>query len=194
MAHSDIALLKTNTAAPSAARLAAESAFSNVPTTRPPADGGPVVIVRRKKVVVDGNYDDSRHGGDAQIEAARPAKVFRVELDPLEAPEESTAAFGAVDCSRGDASLGHDSDLVVSRRQRHRRHGGVIIIRPAPPSASELAERTRMTKGQYERLRVELLELDRQIEAARQAEIDKAVLWIRKAIAEYDLSARDIGL
>lgn len=51
-----------------------------------------------------------------------------------------------------------------------------------------------MAKEQYERIKAEIRKLDRQIEAARQVEVGRAVRWIRQAIAEYGLEAKDLGL
>jgi hypothetical protein len=193
MPHSDTAFPEAQTVTPSAARLAAESAFSSVTTTAPATDGGPVVIVRRKKLAVADEHDDGSHGDDLD-EAARPSKVYRVDSGPNDEPHESAAARGVDKASEGGELLRKDGGVFVSRRRRHSKHGGVTIVRPAPPTASELAERTRIAKVQYERLRAEILKLDRQIEAAREVEVGKAVRWIRMAMAEYGLEAKDLGL
>lgn len=178
-------------AAPSSARLVAESAFSVAATTAPDTAGTTVVIVRRKKLAVDGDHDDSSHEGD---EATRLPKVYRVDARSPEESDASAAERDGADNSRGGASQGQDARVVGSRRRRHRKHGGVTIVRPAPPTASELADRTRMAKEQYERLKDEIRKLDRQIEAAREVEVGKAVRWIREAMDEYGLDAKDLGL
>lgn len=193
MPRFDTASLEAKTAAPSAARLAAESAFSIV-TTAPTIDDGPVVIVRRRKVVVDGDHYDSHHDAGDQNEATRSPKVYRVESAPLEDGKESAAELGVANPSEDGASLDQDDRVSASRRRRHRKHGGVTIIRPPAPTAMELAQRTRTVEEQYERLREELQKLDLEIETARAVEVGKAVSWIRKAIAEYDLDGKDLGL
>lgn len=190
---SDTALLKANAASPSPARLAAESAFSIVTTIAPTTDDRPVVIVRRRRVAVDGEYEDRSHDGRDQNEATRPPRVYRVDSGPFEGSKEPAAEPGVANTSGGDAP-GQDNCLVVSRRPRRSKHGGVTIMRPALPAASELAEQTRKAKQQYERIKAEIRKLDRQIEAARQVEVGKAVRWICKAIAEYGLEAKDLGL
>jgi hypothetical protein len=191
MPHFDAASLETKTAAPSAARLAADSAFLTT-ATAPTVDDGPVVIVRRRKVVVD-DYERHHDAGD-QNEASRSPKVFRVESGSLEDVKKSAAEPGVASLSDDDASLSQDDRVPVSRRRRRQKHGSVTIIRTAPPTAMELAQRTQRVKEQYESLRAELRKLDREIETAREVEVGKAVSWIRKAIAEYDLHAKDLGL
>lgn len=190
---SDAALLKAHAASPSPARLAAESAFSIVTTIAPTTDDRPVVIVRRRRVAIDGECEDRSHDGGDQNEATRPPKVYRVDSGPFEESKEPAASLGAAHTAGGDVP-GQDNGLVVSRRPRRSKHGGVTIIRPALPAASELAEQTRMAKEQYERIKAEIRKLDRHIEAARQVEVGRAVRWIRQAIAEYGLEAKDLGL
>lgn len=70
----------------------------------------------------------------------------------------------------------------------------MTIIRPEPPSSSELAERTRKAVERYELLMAEIRKLDHQVEAARMKEVAEAARWIRKAIAVYNLDADDLGL
>lgn len=193
MTYSEITLLEGKPAGPSSARLAAESAFSGITASETATSARPVIIVRRKKLPVDGEHDDRSPGDDRHHGATRDPKVYRVDSGQVEEPERSAAQAGVANASERGPSPGRDGGAVVSRRRRHRKHGGVTIVRPAPPSACELAERARVAKEQYERLRAEISELDRQIEAAREVEVGKAVRWIRQAIAEYGLEAKDLG-
>jgi hypothetical protein len=128
------------------------------------------------------------------IKATRHPKVYRIDSGLAEGSNESSVEPGAAAASGRGPSQGRDGGEVVGRRRRHIKHGSVTIVRPAPPSARELAERARIAKEQYERLRAEISELDRQIEARRKAEVGEAVRWIREAIAEYGLGAKDLGL
>ena len=194
MTRSYIAIPEAKSAAPSAARLAAESAFSGVTATESASGGGTAIIVRRKKLAIDAEHDDGSHDCDDHREATRHPKVYRVDSGPVEGCNEAAVESGVAPASERGPSPGRDGSAVVSRRRRHSKHGGVTIVRPAPPSACELAERARIAKVQYERLRAEISELDRQIAAAREVEVGKAVRWIREAIAEYGLRAEDLGL
>lgn len=95
MTHSDNALLDGKIAAPGAARLAAESAFSGVTETAPAASGRPVIIVRRKKHSVDGKHDDSSNDDDHQHGATREPRSTGVDSGPVEEPKESAADAAA---------------------------------------------------------------------------------------------------
>jgi hypothetical protein len=184
----------TKNAGTSQARIDAESVFTPVQT--PSSIGSvPVVVVKRRKVVVANESVDGSHDGADEDGAARFPKVYRVEPSMGEELEEALDP-GAAIAQGGDTSPVRDAARLndSGRRRRQKKHGNVTIIKPAPPSSSELAERRRKAMERYELLMTEIRKLDRQAEAVRKVEAAKAVRWIRKAIADYELDADDLGL
>jgi hypothetical protein len=184
-------LLQDTKVGVSQARLAAESAFAAVPTPSP-TDGVPVVIRRRKIVIGDEGSTDPHQSADDDASARAP-KVFQVEPRhdaEFKAAVDRDAAATLASC---DVSQTRDVRRNRRRRRQARRSGSVTVIRPEPPSSTELAQRRREAEERYELLMTEVRALDSQIEAARRAEAAKAVRWIRKAIADYDLRAEDLG-
>jgi len=166
MSKSDTACLQAVTAVLSEARAAAELVFSIPMTTSPKTGGEPIVIVRSKKVV-NSEHSGSLHECHDYNQAARQPKVYRIESSHLR-KDPRVLQFGPFPSN--DLEERATSDLVdclVAKRRRHRRHGDVTITRPVPPTASELAERKRIAIEHYERLRAEIVRLDRQVEAAK---------------------------
>lgn len=100
----------------------------------------------------------------------------------------------------------------IPRRRRHRvTHGEVTIIRPV---ASDLSETERLSEldgpaeghgalphfgvepqeqRRYATLMAEIARLKLQAQAAKRTEAAAAVRWIRKAIAEFEIGAADLG-
>lgn len=176
----------------SQARLVAESAFTT--TATPSLDSVPVVV-RRRKIIVNGEAEGESLECKADDGVGRSPKVYRLEssqvgdLEVVVDPDAATqqAKDASLPCADGRPIDSH-------RRRRQKKHGGVTIIRPEPPSSSELAERTRKAVERYELLMAEIRKLDHQVEAARMKEVAEAARWIRKAIAVYNLDADDLGL
>lgn len=184
----DKALRHAKIAATTEARLAAESAFTQVAT--PALVSSAVVVVKRRKVVPDSEVGDGAHASAEEGHAARSPKIHRMESN-LEGVEPGAAAADV-----RQASLVRDDEPTTAseRRRRRRRHGEVTIIRPERPSANEFAELRREAMVRHERLMVEIRKIDRQAEAMRKVEAAKVVRWIRQAIDDYGLDAKDLGL
>ena len=189
----DKAIPHSKIAATTQARLAAESAFTQVAT--PALVGSPVVVVKRRKVVLDSEAGDGSHGSAEEGHAARSPKIHRMEPNLLGVLGEGVERGApATDVRESSQARDDEAPTGSERRRRQKRHGQVTIIRPERPSASELAEFRREAMERHERLMAEIRKVDRQAEAVRKAEAAKVVRWIRKAIADYGLDADDLGL
>jgi hypothetical protein len=182
----------------SLARLAAEAAFAPQPgtTATGPAEAAPAVIVKRRKALPadaaapaqpprhPGN-DAAPGGGDhvPRTYRVRPAR----EAPPAAAPPDATAPAGGASprARRRRAPAAH-------------RPSDVTIIRPASAEAAdaapdlsraampELVQRLALITADIRKLEHEALE-------AKRAESARAVRWIKRAIAEYGLTAADLG-
>lgn len=146
--------------------------------------------------------------------AERTRRTFRVgapidAVAPL-ADREPTALIPA------PIAEGEPGSSAASHRRRSRsmraKSGPVIVVQAAPKPPSSLLPDSkpasgpmpmtvvtkasvascRLSKG-YLDLLAKIEELEVQAEAARKAERAKAVAWIKEAIAEYGLSAKDLG-
>jgi hypothetical protein len=190
--------------AKSQAREAAEAACSAVPDG---AEDGPVVIVKRRRTV--GEPAASPRGAAHQAGAGddKPARVFRVE-------SVSAVQGDAADRSNGSAVEPPSEDGARApqppRRTRRRApHGKVTIIRPAPApaGAAQLQPAVANDHGvaalplvvpgvnsRYDAVMAEIERLKRRAAVLKEAEARNAVRWIRKAISEHGLTAKDLGL
>jgi hypothetical protein len=143
---------------------------------------------------------------------------------PKGASDESRAPDSLDDSPGNSGDAGASEPVLHSkRRRRPRKHGDVTVIRPdhsearqttdpsaqvqnlptpAAPTDGRAAEifdsaietLRRRTLEDCEVLAGKILKLERQAQALKQAEAAHAVRWIRQAVAEYGLTADDLGL
>jgi hypothetical protein len=199
----------------SQARQAAEAAFKPRPQQN---NGGPVVVVKRRRPVENatGHLAQSEELAQPDDEARVP-RVFRVEevaavpserRDAPSPPLEKRDPPGDGSGNDGSASL----PASPTRRRRRSIHGKVTIIRPdrsdrgldarqAPDESTEPGHVGRTlvfvdadVSARYEAVTAEIEKLKRQAVALKKAEAAKAVRWIRRAISDYGLTERDLGL
>lgn len=121
------------------------------------------------------------------------------------APEESAA-----EPAPESAATTTGTSLSAHRRPRSPRSSKVTIIRPSATDSdpagdadshdetvSPLAWATTPASGELvarlAALNAEIEELQRQALEAKRAEAAEAVRWIKRAIADYDLTAADLG-
>lgn len=184
----------------SLARLAAEAAFAPPPRATAPAtaEAAPAVIVKRRKALASdaaAPLQPSAHPGDeATPDAAdRASRTYRLEP----AREAPAAAEQAEAAARAD-------DGAASRRRRRRREpaahrpSDVTIIRPASAAAGsaapDLAQASMPELVQrLASITAEIRQLEREARQAKRAETARAVRWIKRAIADYGLTAADLG-
>lgn len=177
------------------------------------------MVVKRKRPVgkpVEQGLEStalSRHD-----EEARVPRVFRVGAlvsDPSgrgDAPKPSLEARDADDKVSSDAAAAGPSES-PRRRRRRVTHGKVTIIRPDSSDAAGPVARRQAAEtdgpvrtgsalfpadpdasARYEAVMAQIAALKRQAVALKRAEASRAVRWIRQAIIDYDLEARDLGL
>jgi hypothetical protein len=191
--------------AKSPAREAAEAAFSAVPVG---AEDGPVVIVKRRRTV--GEPAASPRGTEHQAGTGddKPGRVFRVESVSAgqgDAGSERSNGLSAEPPSEDGAG----APQAPRRTRRRAPHGKVTIIRPAadaaatahaqPAPASDhgiaaLALGVPGSNSRYDAVMAEIERLKRRAAVLKEAEARDAVRWIRKAISEHGLTAKDLGL
>lgn len=171
--------------------------------------GGPTVVVRRKRTVVPVSEDAST----SPERQPRAPRVFRVTT-----PVEGSGEDGAKreDALPADTMQSSDDRLTPGRRRRRMKPAPVTIIRPnegaeveqaaGPAGQIDLAsgaveEKDAPRFGQsiedhrkYVRIEQELQRLRLEAESRRQAEVAAAVAWIRKAIDDYGIDTRELGL
>lgn len=160
------------------------------------------VVVKRKRTLLTG--DDATVDGHAPAEAAtvRAPRVFRVE-GSLETASEQV---------EGPVMPKASEEPRPRKRRRRVPHGEVTIIRPVAIDLSEIERPSDFGRPheqsvavpdfgvapedqrRYVKLLTEIARLERQAQAAKQAEAAAAVHWIRKAIAEYAIGADELGL
>jgi hypothetical protein len=180
----------------SQARLAAEALFA-APPPLTPADQ-PVVVVKRKRSLAQPSDEKSAEGVQSTGEEVRTPKVFRVE---------STAGTSGRASGNGDGDGDEPNGSATPRRRRRSRvqRGEVTIIRPAPAASGRPSEDdaqdfldfpfdARLALQGYRALMDQVEELQQQALAVKKAEAAEAVRWIKRAIAEYGLSASELGL
>ena len=151
---------------PSAARLAAEAAFSPPPRGAEVL-GSPQVTFKRRKVD-DAGTPPGSPGPDAppaSLRQARSPKTYRVE-----------GAQRAAAPAPGDAQREPPQEARA----------------PAAPVGAPLASSQLLRR--LAAINAEIAALERQALEARRAEAASAVRWIKRAIVEYDLTADDLGL
>lgn len=143
---------------------------------------------------------------------------------PKGASDESRAPDSLDDSPGNSGDPGASEPVLHSkRRRRPRKHGDVTVIRPDHSEARETTDRSshlqnpptpaaptdgraaeifdsdietlrRRTLEDCEVLAGKILRLERQAQALEQAEAAHAVRWIRQAVADYGLTADDLGL
>jgi hypothetical protein len=207
----------------SPARLAAEAAFTQRPIARAAHAEPQVVVIKRKQATVpEGEGDPVRTESQQPMKVGRTPRVFRIDSG-VEQPQAPEATAGP-DASVGvGASLTAQAGQIKRRRSRIPR-AEVTIIRPAAvagvagdpqetplqdakplepcsaaPRAAQHFDLGIATSGgsaasRYQALRARIEQLERRAEAARRIEAARAVRWIKRAIAAYDLRASDLGL
>jgi hypothetical protein len=136
-------------------------------------------------------------GSDAAVDA---------RLLPEEATVRTPRVFRVVDNPAQPASAqAADPPTVSKTRTRRRRvlHGEVTTIRPVRNELGESSDMDSATlqfgvgeaeRSRYTELMNEIAGLEREAKAVKEAEARAAVRWIRKAIAEYGISASELGL
>ena len=216
---------KNSSADVSQARLAAEAAFTTLPSPHDESTDAPVVLVKRNRTVAASSEDNvGTDAGREHVEEARAPRVYRIEptLSPGLPNEVSDESRAAVSGNSGDAASSQ-SVFHSKRRHRPRKHGDVTVIRPdhantlegtdssadrqrlsprAAPEGSpavgvfdlDIATLRRRTHEDYALLMARILKLERQAEAVKRVEVARAVRWIRQAVADYGLTADDLGL
>jgi hypothetical protein len=182
----------------SLARLAAEAAFAPQPAAaaRGPSEAAPAVIVKRRKALPAdagapaqpprATRDDATPGAGDHV-----SRTYRVpparEATPATEPADAAAPAGG-----------------ASPRTRRRRApaahrpSDVTIIRPAPSEVAGTApdlSRAAMPElvQRLALITAEIRKLEREALKAKRAEAARAVRWIKRAIADYGLTAADLG-
>lgn len=155
-----------------------------------------------------------RQGAQPDEPQRRPPKVFRAVV-PIGLPDATDEARPAEDApSVHTAPDGSGEVAAPPRRRRRKRHGEVKVIYaapaatdepdggpdstdaaavPRPPLGFDLSSLSLSRNPQYQALMAEIAMLEQEATRVRKAEAADTVRWIRKAIADYDLSAADLG-
>jgi hypothetical protein len=196
----------------SKARLEAEAAFEQRPQR---SRDKPVVVVKRKRSVGVSTETHTQSSASSTADVSRTPRVFRVESVLVVDDNTRGASKAAARPLGGPTALLDEeaSNTEVKSPKRHRRrdvHGKITIIRPERTTAfaaggpdrlpieqessvfsslsrdSDLVARYDVVMAEIEALRRKAVEL-RKIESAG------AVRWIKRAIADYDLTAEDLG-
>jgi hypothetical protein len=196
----------------SAARLAAEAAFTATPAPDSESGEKPVVTVKRNRPVetVDAAERDSNKQQE-QVEETRAPRTFRVEHPSIRLPEPAPTGL-----ELGSSSVDGGTETVqprapqpaLPRKSRRKRHGDVTIIRPSQGMPCPTVAKRRSSRGfvfeiaeigssasrEYASIMAQIRQLEQRAEAVRKLESSQAVRWIKRAIVHYGLDAADLGL
>jgi hypothetical protein len=139
----------------------------------------------------------------------RAPRVFKIEKRQqsdgrvLHDPASQSESDEATSSATGSTKAG--------RRRRRRLNGEVTIIHPQEPigtgaegdvSAPQLEDVAGVgmfgadsaEQLRYQKLMAKIARLERQALAARKREAELAIRWIKKAICDYGIEARELGL
>ena len=150
----------------------------------------------------------------------RTPRIFKVERqqeglqDGQELPSDA-----ALQPQLGGAAS-NTPEVTQARRRRRRLNGDVTIIRPmshepnavrdefttggSKPDSTEDSQAQSSDVGRFgvdleaqtrhEKLKVKIAHLEREAQRAKSTEAAAAIRWIKKAIKDYGIDAREIGL
>lgn len=204
---------QTTLGAASAARAVAEAAFA---APRDEAAAAVVVIKRRRRAVNAGGAAPDAIPS-AAAHSAREQRVFRLSASLVPGERSATTATSDLVASHSataEAVAGSlESPSPAPRRQRRRKHGVVTVIRPDrldEQEVKEVASRESLVgtpqsaplprdfdflaaRERCEQLRSQIVKLEREAQRLRVREVAHAVRWIRGAIEDYGLTAKDLG-
>jgi len=201
----------------SQARLAVEALFQ---THQPRSEAADVdVVVKRRRIASTDHRVDGNDVAEVVADEVRAPRIFKVEKqqDGLQDGQEVPSNTDLQTQLSGAAS--RTFDVTQARRRRRRLNGVVTIIRPMlhEPNAvgdefttanskpgsngdsqAESSDLGRFgvdiaAQSRYEKLMTRIARLESQAQSARKVEARAAVRWIKKAIGEYGLEARELG-
>ena len=203
------------------ARLAVEALFQT--KQAPPDKAADVeVVVRRRRFASADGLAEGNDAGEGSTAAVRTPRTFKVERrhEGVEQPEgQGLPSAANPQPNHVDAASSGPGSTEVGRRRRRRLNGAVTIIRPqlhephgvrdesfGERAESDLIAARRLHRDEigafgtdraaqlrYQKLLLRIAELERQAHAAKEREAAAAVRWIKKAIRDYGIRAKDLG-
>ena len=199
------------------ARLAVEALFQ---APRPRSEAADVdVVVKRRRITSTDHRVDGNDVAEVVGDEVRAPRIFKVEKREGQQDGQELPFNADLQPQLGGAAS--NTPEVTQARRRHRRlNGDVTIIRPmsqepnvvrdehftagSKPDSIEDSQAQSSDAGRFgvdleaqtrhEKLKVKIAQLERQAQRAKNTEAAAAIRWIKKAIKDYGIDAREIGL
>jgi len=199
------------------ARLAVEALFQ-APRLRSEAADVDVVVKRRRIASTDHRVDGN-DVAEVVADEVRAPRIFKVEKQQ-EGQQDGQDFSSNTDLQpQLGGAASNTSEVTQARRRRRRLNGEVTIIRPMlqepsamhdefttgdsePDSIGDSQARSSdvgrfgvdlEAQSRHDKLMARIARLESQARTARKVEAAAAVRWIKKAINEYGLEAREVG-
>jgi hypothetical protein len=156
----------------------------------PVVDSGPTVGVSEQSQAVE-----TSRGFTASVGVgALPAEVARIKRRRRRIPRaEVTIIRPAAPSAPATSDLPAGRQAEMRRRELKRLEPSFASLSPAQDFDFGIATSVRGTPSRYQALKAKIKKLEQRAEAARKVEAAKAARWIKRAIADYGLSASDLG-
>jgi len=201
----------------SQARLAVEALFQ---AQQPRSEAADVdVVVKRRRIASTDHRVDGNDVAEVMADEVRAPRIFKVEKQQEGQREGQDLSSNADRQPQLGGAASSTFEVTQARRRRRRLNGEVTIIRPMlhepnavrdefttgdskPDSLGNSQARSSdvgrfgvdlEAQSRHDKLMARIARLESQAQTARKVEAAAAVRWIKKAINEYGLEAREIG-
>ena len=201
----------------SQARLAVEALFQ---PQQPRSEAADVdVVVKRRRIASTDHRVDGNDVAEVMADEVRAPRIFKVEKQQEGQREGQDLSSNTDRQPQLGGAVSNTSEVTQARRTRRRLNGEVTIIRPmskeqsvvrnGPSTANSRPDSIEDSQAQssdagrfgvdleaqsrHDRLMARIARLESQAQTARKVEAAAAVRWIKKAIHEYGIEARELG-
>ena len=201
----------------SQARLAVEALFQ---PQQPRSEAADVdVVVKRRRIASTDHRVDGNDVAEVVADEVRAPRIFKVEKQQ-EGQRDGQDSSSNTDLQpQLGGAASNASEVTQARRRRRRLNGEVTIIRPMSQEPSAMRDESTTggskpdsigdsqarssdvgrfgvdmkAQSRHDKLMARIARLESRAQTARKVEAAAAVRWIKKAINEYGLEAREIG-
>ena len=201
----------------SQARLAVEALFQ---PQQPRSEAADVdVVVKRRRIASTDHRVDGNDVAEVVADEVRAPRIFKVEKQQ-EGQQDGQDFSSNTDLQpQLGGAASSTTEVTQARRRRRRLNGEVTIIRPMSHEPNAVRDEfitgdskrdsigdsqarssdvgrfgvDMKAQSRHDKLMARIARLKSQAHAARKTEAAAAVRWIKKAIDEYGLEARELG-
>ncbi len=201
----------------SQARLAVEALFQ---PQQPRSEAADVdVVVKRRRIASTDHRVDGHDVAQVVADEVRAPRIFKVERQQEGQQDGQELLTNEALQPQLSGAASSTFEVTQAKRRRRRLNGEVTIIRPMlqepgamhdefttgdsePDSIGDSQARSSdvgrfgvdmKAQSRHDKLMARIARLESQAQTARKVEAAAAVRWIKKAIDEYGLEARELG-